>query len=264
MSVVNGYKIENYKDFRVKETGLAVPEAESLYMPQVSNGFRPDDFIVDSSLVLYLPLWALKGGSFNSVDGYSHTCTVTGALWQPDGRLFDGASLIDCGNAASLNIEAAITVEAWVKRAASGAWHTVVSKFDTNANQRAWVLWFRDTDAFGAYISRTGASGTVTDLSTVATYADTDYHHVAFTYLFVGDGSSVLKVFVDGAEEATTSTAIGDIFVSSEPVRVGALQLNNVNARFFNGDIGEIRIYNRNLSLAELQHNRLVTIWRYQ
>ena len=57
------------------------------------------DFIFDPSLVLYLPLYQPDGASFASRDAYGHLCTVTGALWTPQGRTFDGADdIIDLGN----------------------------------------------------------------------------------------------------------------------------------------------------------------------
>jgi hypothetical protein len=34
-------------------------------------------------------------------------------------------------------------------------------------------------------------------------------------------------------------------------------------AYFLSGDVGEVRIYNRGFSVAEVQHNRSVTRWRY-
>ena len=48
------------------------------------------NFIFDPSLVLYLPLHQRDGSSFMSKDAYGHVCTVTGAVWTPEGRLFDG------------------------------------------------------------------------------------------------------------------------------------------------------------------------------
>jgi len=51
-----------------------------------------DGFIFDPSLVLYLPLYELDGAKFQSKDAYGHLCTVTGALWRPNGRYFNGST----------------------------------------------------------------------------------------------------------------------------------------------------------------------------
>lgn len=57
-----------------------------------------EDFC-DPYLKLYLPLYELDGSSFMSKDAYGHLCTVTGALWRPNGRWFDKTSdIITCGN----------------------------------------------------------------------------------------------------------------------------------------------------------------------
>ena len=63
------------------------PTATAKY--RIGNGLDPYGFSTNG-LVMYLPLWALKGGSFKSVDAYKHTCSVAGAIWKPDSRQFDG------------------------------------------------------------------------------------------------------------------------------------------------------------------------------
>jgi hypothetical protein len=69
----------------------------------------------DPDLVLYLPLWSadLKGDSFYSKDSYAHLCTVTGALWTPQGRHFDGVDdKIAVPYHSVFQITAEVTVEA--------------------------------------------------------------------------------------------------------------------------------------------------------
>ena len=73
------------------------------------------DFIFDPSLVLYLPLYELDGASFISKDANGHLCTVTGALWRPNGHYFDGTDdKIDCGAGTNLAVANEITIEAWI------------------------------------------------------------------------------------------------------------------------------------------------------
>lgn len=73
------------------------------------------DFIRDSSLVLYLPLYELQGTSFLSKDTYGHTCTVTGTTLTPTGRSFDGIDdNIEIAAHSALDIVDDITIEAWV------------------------------------------------------------------------------------------------------------------------------------------------------
>ena len=71
------------------------------------------NFIYDPSLVLYLPFYQLDGASFMSKDKHGYPCTVTGALWRPDGHYFDGTDdKIVVPDAASLDITTGITIEA--------------------------------------------------------------------------------------------------------------------------------------------------------
>ena len=77
-------------------------------------------FILSTRPVLWLPLYRKDGDTILSSDGYGHLCTVTGALWTPQGRTFDGASYISIPNHASLNITEAISLEAWVYYTVTG------------------------------------------------------------------------------------------------------------------------------------------------
>jgi hypothetical protein len=75
------------------------------------------DFILDPSLVLYLPLYERDGASFISRDLYGRSCTVTGTLWRPNGRYFDGTDdSINCGSDAVLPLGSSDrTVTVWFK-----------------------------------------------------------------------------------------------------------------------------------------------------
>ena len=77
------------------------------------------NFVFDPSLVLYLPLYEMDGASFASRDAYGHRCTVTGALWRPNGRYFDAVNDgINCGTGSNLNLGNTMdkyTMTAWIK-----------------------------------------------------------------------------------------------------------------------------------------------------
>jgi len=228
-SVVNGYSIENYKDFDVRETGLAVPKAQPRYRPHVSNGFRPDDIILDG-LVLYLPLYALKGSQFKSVDAYGHTCTVTGALWRPDGRLFDGADdKITCGSNVALTF-------------ASGT--IIIWAYSTSKPNNSWLVAGRDGGAGVGYIFL-GAG------ETLSASAGTKYV----------DGAA--------GDSAPTATwhhlAVSGIAITlaTLPFKIGA-RYNDLADNWMKGIIGAVWAYDRVCSAEEIAYHRNVTKWRYQ
>ena len=263
---VNGRAISDYKDFDVLENGLAVPSAEPLYTPAISNGYWPDDFIVDDSLVLNLDFALLKGDKFKSIDRYGHTCTPTNAVWKPDGRLFSGNGLIDCGNAASLQLVSSFTVEVIVKRGAINEYHVIASKYDTGSSERGWSFTFlraQEDNVIEFAVSKDGTN--LTSLATTASYTDTDaLLHIIVAYNSITNGSSVMKIDVNGVEKATTSSAVSPLNDSADPVRVGVIQINNANTRFYVGTIKVLRLYSRFLSEAERRHNYKVSAWRLQ
>ena len=71
-------------------------------------------FICDPALALYLPLHELDGGAFKSRDSHGHLATVTGALWTPGGRYFDGNDdVITIADLPQLNNAANATILGW-------------------------------------------------------------------------------------------------------------------------------------------------------
>ena len=221
--------------------------------PKYAVGDVRPDFIFDPSLVLYLPLYKLNGASFMSKDAYGHLGTVTGALWTPRGRDFDSIDdEVNCGNKASLNITQALTLEAWIKTADTGL-SPIIVKWRSAAGKRAYELLVQ------ANLLKLGMSddgdATITAQSAAAVNDDL-LHHVGGVY----DGTN-MKTYIDGLEDTdSVSGAVpSSINVTTQEVEVG----NDGNG-FFEGLIGEVRIYNRALTPLEIQHNYLVTKWRYQ
>ncbi len=88
------------------------------------------NFIFDPSLALYLPLYKRDGTSFMSDEAYGHLATVTGAIWTPQGRYFDGVDdYLRIPDAPSLDLTGEMTILAWMKRGATGAiWQDLVNK----------------------------------------------------------------------------------------------------------------------------------------
>lgn len=211
------------------------------------------NFVFDPSLVLYLPLYDLDGGSLMSKDTYGHLCTVSGASWRLSGRYFDGADdYVNCGNESSLQISQAITLEAFIclavtpasqatimgRRQASNDW-----QFAVNPSRRLYFTFWSG----GVEKTALGPSNTALALE--------NWYHVATTY----DGIKAAH-YINGSQDKSADIS-GAIDTGSTATLVGAV---NMTALVFQGIIGEVRLYRRVLTPAEIQRNYLATKWRYR
>lgn len=262
--VVDGQSIDQFIPAHLRDMFYHHPMPQYKYA--IHDGYAPYSFPT-KGLVLFLPLWALKGNPIKSVDAYKHTGTVTGTLWRPDGRWFDGLDdKISCGNHASLQITNNMTVISRIKTpavfpattgAAFSAFNIFMGKYLSAGNQRSWYIGLsnaevdgdRDNIAIGYGDAADGtAEGTFywsTDLT-----AATEYH-VALTF---ASGTHVL--YVDGAVKSITTfsgATPATLFNSSDNLWVGAFQ--GGTSGYFLNIKHEDWIYNRALAPAEITHH---------
>ncbi len=218
-----------------------------IYWQDPKYALRPD-FIFDPSLVLYLPLHKLDGASIMSRDAYGHLCTVTGALWTPRGRSFDGDddSILlgtDVWSSAEL---ASGTIGIWVKPDEKATTANIIDFEDYTA-----LVLQRDgsTQRFYSRVSGTYLNSTVIGKDDV-------WYHLVVTW----DGSDQY-FYVDGVLKATNATGSPDLDTPSGAVRIGS---SNGGAGGWAGLIDEAVIYNRALTPLEVQRNYLASKGRYQ
>ena len=151
----------------------------------------------------------------------------------------------------SLSPTTAMTISLWVKQDTLDPVRTIASKWDY-PSKAGWALEARDTQLYiilGTHPLDSGANLAVTPLGSWTSGA---FHHIAFTY--GGDGvtdADKLKVYIDGVEQQLT-------FYGFIP---RSLQDNDVDlnigyfpglGRFWNGNLDEIKIYNRALTAREI------------
>ena len=220
------------------------------------------NFIYDPSLVLYLPLYELDGGSIVSRDACGHLSSVAGALWRLYGRYFDGSDdQINCGATPALDI-ASISIEAWMNSnvvAAGGAGGVVYSRFaDPGTGANGFELRF---EGFGNkkmsfFVIRDGAWPSVQDTNNVIAKTLTWYHIVA-TY----DGADA-RLYINN-EFINAGSPSPPKSVSCNAI-IGARTSGGAAPHRWDGLIGEVRIYNRALVPPEIEQNYLATKWRYR
>ena len=190
---------------------------------------------------LYLPLWKLDGDSFADHSAYGHLCTNHGSLWIPQGRSFDGVD--DYVNLPDLNLHnlASLTIETWVNGVSlagqpvaffigdgfsGGEWSVILAVYK---NKFGFGLEFGSTDCY--------CNGVET-LSTGVWY-----HLVA-----VKDGTA-MRTYIDGAQD---DSAIGPSTTNDNTNhRIGGTVSTNPDF-FWDGLIGEVRIYSRALTPQEI------------
>jgi len=252
--------ILNGKTSRTKPNQDLLINKHDRFEPPIINGQMPTGIAINglyrlpvlNGCVLNLPLYhpILSASPFKSLDAYAHVCTVTGATWGSQGRIFDGTDdVINCGSAATLDaLTGNMTVEAWINPTTYGEvdYGAVFSKETIRLNVRpteraSFSIWVGATEK--AATTATGAVplGAWTNLVTVFNGSNV----LIYANLVLVTGSATAGPIDD---HSANNFLIGDTVASN---------------KCFNGLIGEVRIYNRALTALEIQQNYLATKWRY-
>ncbi len=244
----DGLSIDRFIPPQLRHMFYKNPTATAKYA--IHNGLDPYGFSTNG-LVLYLPLWALKGSTFKSVDAYKHTATVTGALWRPDHRLFDGDDRITIPHSASLDTTVAITVAAWAYITTDTG--RIGNKTAADGSNAAWLLQIPGglRIRFGIYDS----GGLKDALSGIDAIVLNTWYLITGTY----DGTTI-RVYANTTSHSPAFYP-GDIDSVEEDVDIGT---RNGGGEFINGRVGEFWIYNRALTAVEITRHLNVTRWRYQ
>ncbi len=252
--VIDGRSIEQFIPANLRSMFYknAIPQ----YKYAIHDGLDPYGFSTNG-LVLYVPLWALKDSSFKSVDAYKHTATVTNATWQPDGRTFAGADWINCGNNSVLNFTSGaftIIVIAETNDKTDNQRFFNRGVFGTGGAGEGYELFFSN----GEIKFRTNQVGAAQDsLAAGAIAANNTWYHIAATR-----SGTTGTIYSAGVDVTTTPVAHTNPATSTKDARIG-IYFNETEGEWI-GTIGEVYIYDRALSAAELLYHKSKTLWRYQ
>ena len=184
------------------------------------------------------------GTSVADSSGNELTGAISGATWAAgrtgNGLSFDGVNDWVTVNDADVLDATRVTVSAWVRPTVNTPWTTVVMK--ETAGGLAYALYANNGASRPAgYVQIGGVDRVATGTAVVPTNAWT---HLAYTY----DGAS-MRMYVNGVLVRTVART-GNIVVSTGPLRIGG---NAGWGEYFTGLIDDVRVYNRALSLAEVQ-----------
>jgi len=205
-----------------------------------------------NGLVLYAPLWhpELAGSPFISKDLNAHSCTVTGAIWTPQGRTFKGDDYIRVATFTGQPTgNAPFSAMGWVKFDSLAANGVMLSFGVDSASPTAYGIYYNNatnrlTTAFSA------GNGACVSTNAPST---------GVWYFIAGvSNSATNKIFVNGIEEQSVAYALGNL--TAGVFAVGAwVQLGSK----MSGTVGEAFTYNRALTPAEIMNKYLITRWRY-
>lgn len=231
--------------------------APTLLRPPFMTGGWGSPKIDLAGCVLYLPLWRpdMAGDTIISKDIYGHVCTVTEALWTPYGRDFDGTNdYIDCGtNVAAM--PDVFSLEAWVKWGGLNDSAHIVG-WNTGAGGGLYIYYYA---ADLTYLALAGNNYRRWDQSPVDPL-DGEWHHMVAT--LPGSGQSDMDnsiLYADGQVQTINSTVTTGAQSAKTRIYIGGN-----TSKYTDGLIGEVRIYNRVLTLQEVNRNYQATKWRYQ
>lgn len=184
------------------------------------------------------------GTTSTDLSAHDNLATLQGAAWTTAGKhgnalSFNGTSAkAVVADSASLDLTAAMTLEAWVyPNVVPTNWSTGVYK----ETDRYYLEPGTDQNAPGA--GGTFGSGNRNAFGGSPLPAAT-WTHLACTY----DGADI-RLYVNGAQAGSVA-ATGAITTSASPLTMGG---NTPYGEFFNGRIDDVRVYSRALSAAEIQ-----------
>jgi hypothetical protein len=212
--------------------------------------FTMNGFIFDHSLVLYLPFYQLDGASFMSRGKCGHLCTVTGALWRPEGRYFDGVDdKINCGTNPTIIALPEFSLGFHIRfkdlAADRGIWNwSSTQEIGVRATTAGAIYWYCNCSlGWSAFSTPAGAVQAGT------------WHSIWLTWK-----STRVEIHVDGV--SLHSTADPGTLNGWNKFEIGWERAASPDS-FLKGDLGEVWLFNRYLTLPERQHIDWCSRWRY-
>jgi hypothetical protein len=208
----------------------------------------------DTGLVGY---WKMDEGTGSTTkdDAASNTGTITGATWKSEGDCasgnclyFDGTDYITTPSFALTGT--VLTVTGWVKTNYNATLHQVIlgdnAQLGTVGFIGSWRLVNSNT------LTWKSANGSTIDSFAMSTFF-TGYDDTWVHFAIVADYSSPYSVkFYRNGVLIQTSNMITPLFPSTNRVRyLGAYGTSG--SKIINGNLDDIRIYNRGLSDAEIK-----------
>ena len=164
---------------------------------------------------------------------------------------FDGSSYVDCGTDESLNLTDALTIELWMNPASAGEGGPNAGPACRAIDGGSWNWQLRYNAPGGNYMGFqfNAVPGGAMWISVQENLEPEEWHHITGTF----DGSEAV-CYLNAVE--TQRAPMTGINSSADNFFIG--QDGWINC--FDGLVDELRMYDRALSEAEIEHNYVSTI----
>jgi fibronectin type 3 domain-containing protein len=190
------------------------------------------------------------GTATSDASGNGNNGTLTGATWTTQGQSgnalsFNGTTnFVTIPDAASLDLGGTGTIEAWVKLTSINRWNAVMAKGNTN-NDPAHNYAI-DINTANRVICYVGNGSSAVLLTSTSALAANTFYHLACTW-----NGSTIALYINGNLNASVGQSITPAGNTS-PLYIGQF---GGNADRFAGIIDEVRIYNRGLTMSQVQQD---------
>jgi gliding motility-associated-like protein len=192
---------------------------------------------LQTGLVAYYPFC----GNANDASGNGHDGSIFGGVLPTRDRFgklnsaydFNGIDgFVSIANSTNMNYPSEFTISLWVNYTDDNSDHGIFTKHQTPI-QNGFIV--------GAYNNKLRLWTNGTNMFSPLSYNDGNWHHVVFLY----NGSSV-KFYIDNNLVLTQSVTYNS---NNYPVNIGKVN----GCCFYKGKVDDIVMYNRAISLSEIQ-----------
>ena len=194
--------------------------------------------------------WLPGDGNANDIADANHGTLQDGATFGTglvgQAFSFDGTNdLVNVPASSVLNIQSAITLDAWILSA------SVPTQIDViHGRPFGYQLVTRPDGNLRFAFPIVGVSGVSQNVDSASTVPAMTWIHVAATY---DSASGTASIYINGVLEGTHITSGQKMPSQNKPLQIGGFSDPGFVGGFFNGLIDEVGIFNRALSTSEIQ-----------
>ena len=137
------------------------------------------------------------------------------------------------------------SIAVWIKTTNTGTYKRIVTKRIPDGA----TAWYSLAAHYGKVLFETG----VNNITSVATVADGQWHHVAVTRDPAGSSSRKYHLYIDGVEDASVADS-GANLDNACPLELGKWSNESYYGGIYSGQIDELQFFNRALASTEVQY----------